>query len=320
MNNNLILVTGASGLIGTHLVNELTKRGERVRAIIHSRNHYFGSTENIEIVRGDLTNPDFCIQICKGIDDVFHLAVETGSIVKNWKHPASIMTTTVLMDFNMLRAAHEQKVQRYLYSSCSCVYPAELEEMEEELAWTGPPPHAHETISWSKRISELQCKSFHKEYAMKIAIVRPSNTYGPFDIFDSENSHVISAFIQKAVRKIDPFVIWGDGEQIREFIYADDIAKGMIDALDKHAIADPINLAGGTVITIKDLARIIVKLAGYSPRIEFDNTKPKGHMKRILSARKSREVVGFVPTTPLEIGLRKTIEWYRNNIKEGTRC
>ncbi len=312
--NSKILVTGASGLLGSHLVEKLSNSGAHVKAVIHKREALFRKLENIETVTGDLTKPDFCSQICEDIDFVFHLAVETGSISKNAKYPASIMTPTVLMDFNMLKSAHEQKVKRYLYSSCACIYPHHIENMDEESAWDGPPPKIHETISWAKRISELQCQSFQKEFGDNISIVRPSNTYGPYDIFDVENSHVISAFIKKAFLKIDPFVIWGNGEQIREFVFASDVVDGMMLALEKNS-KEPINLAGGTSIKIKDLAKKIISIVGYNPKIEFDQNKPSGHMKRILDSKRSKDILGFKPQTNLDTGLLQTIQWYKKQEK-----
>lgn len=311
-----VLVTGASGLIGSHLVETLEQKGALVRALVHKREPLFQQRKNIEIVSGDLTRPDFCASVCKGMDYVFHLAVETGSIVKNAKHPAGIMTPTILMDFNMLKVAHDFDIKKYLYSSCACVYPNDVVNMQEDQAWNGPPPKMHETISWSKRISELQCQSFHKEYGDKIAIVRPSNTYGPYDIFDVENSHVISAFIKKACSKVDPFVIWGNGEQIREFVYARDVAQAMVLALENYAIADPVNIAGGEAIRIKDLASKIISLVGYKPKMQFDESMPTGHMKRVLDSRKLRENLSFVPSTSLDDGLQNTITWYQREILE----
>jgi GDP-L-fucose synthase len=308
-----ILVTGASGLIGTHLVKKLLEKGFKVRAITHKRKSYFNNEDNLELISGDLTNSKFCNEICLNVDQVYHLAVETGSIAKNSLHPASIMTPTVLMDFNMLKSSHENKITNYLYSSCACVYPADVEDMAEDSAWDGPPPIRHETISWSKRIAELQCRSFFKEFGDNITIVRPSNTYGPYDVFDKENSHVISAFIKKAFEKMDPFVIWGNGEQIREFVYAQDVAEGMILAMKKNSKTDPVNLAGGTSINIKELAQMILNIVGHSPKIQFDSSKPSGHMKRILNNSKAKLDLGFESKTSLEEGLKKTISWYDQN-------
>ena len=312
--NSKVLVTGASGLLGSHLVEKLSASGADVKAVIHKRDPLFKKNQNIKTVRGDLTNPDFCSEVCEDIDFVFHLAVETGSISKNAKHPASIMTPTILMDFNMLKSAHEKKVSRYMYSSCACVYPHHIENMDEKSAWDGPPPKMHETISWSKRISELQCQSFQKEFGDNISIVRPSNTYGPYDHFDIENSHVISAFIKKAFLKTDPFVIWGNGEQIREFVFAGDVVDGMMLALEKNS-KEPINLAGGTAIKVKDLAEKIISITGYNPKIEFDQNKPSGHMKRILDSKKSKSELGFQPNTNLDEGLLQTIKWYKKQEK-----
>ena len=311
--NSKILVTGATGLIGTQLVNLLLKKEFKVRAISHKRKPNFIANENLEILNGDLTDSVFCTKICKEIDYIFHLAVETGSIVKNAKHPASIMTSTVLMDFNMLKAAHNEKIKRYLYCSCACVYPENIEEMVEEKAWDGPPPQMHETISWSKRLSELHCRSYNKEFGDDIVIVRPSNTYGPNDIFDSENSHVISAFIKKAIDGIKPFTIWGSGEQIREFVFSRDVANGMISAMEKLCDVNPINLGGGTSIKIKDLAKIILSITGNNPEIKLEKDKPEGHKKRILNSKKAEELLNFKPTTSLEEGLEETIQWYKDN-------
>ena len=311
--NSRILVTGATGLIGTQLVNLLLNRGYKVTAISHKRKANFVTNENLEILNGDLTDAGFCVKACNKIDYVFHLAVETGSIVKNAKHPASIMTSTILMDFNMLKAAHNEKIKKYLYCSCACVYPENIEEMVEENAWDGPPPKMHETISWAKRLSELQCKSYNKEFGDDIVIVRPSNTYGPNDIFDPEKSHVISAFIKKAIDGVKPFTIWGSGEQIREFVYSRDIAEGMLLAMERLRDVNPINLGGGTSIKIKDLAKIILTMVGYNPEIKFEKDKPEGHKRRILNSKKAEDLLDFKPTTSLEEGLEETIQWYKDN-------
>lgn len=313
-NNASVLVTGATGLIGTQLVTLLLKKGHKVRAISHERKPNFPINVNLEIVSGDLTDSQFCLKICNDVDYIFHLAVETGSIVKNSQQPASIMTSTILMDFNMLRAAHNKKIKKYLYCSCACVYPEFIEEMSEEHAWDGPPPKMHETISWAKRLSELQCKSFNKEFGDNIVIVRPSNTYGPNDIFDSEKSHVISAFIKKAMDTTKPFTIWGSGEQIREFVYSKDIAQGMILAMEKLDDVNPINLGGGTSIKIKDLAKMILTIVGNSPEIKLDKEKPEGHKRRILDSKKAEKLLDFKPITSLQEGLDETIQWYKEKM------
>ena len=311
-----IVITGAAGFIGSNLVDKLLNEGYFVYGIdnlitgsLDNLSH-LNSNNNFEFVNHDVTK---YIDIKDKIDYVFHLAVETGSIVKNAKHPASIMTSTILMDFNMLKAAHNEKIKKYLYCSCACVYPEKLEDMVEENAWDGPPPKMHETISWSKRISELQCKSYNKEFQDDIVIVRPSNTYGPNDIFDSEKSHVISAFIKKAIDGPKPFTIWGSGEQIREFVYSRDVAKGMVLAMNELKDSNPINLGGGISIKIKDLAKMILSMVDNDPEIMFDKEKPEGHKKRILNSKKAKDILNFKPTTSLEEGLEETIRWYMEN-------
>jgi len=161
-------------------------------------------------------------------------------------------------------------------------------------------------------MGELQAQAYFEEYGMKIAIVRPTNAYGPRDNFDLETSHVIPALIRKAVERWDPFVVWGTGESTRDFIHARDIARGMLLALERYAVADPVNLATGRSIKIKDLARLILKLSGYEDaRVVFDEKYPTGQLVRRVSTAKAREKIGFVAQISHEEGLKETIDWYR---------
>ena len=305
-----MLVTGGTGLIGSHLIELLLEKGANVRTIVHSRPPPI-ELKNVEIIHGDLTRWDSCLKAVKGVDYVFHLAAFVGGIGRNVAHPAGMMTPNILLNTHMLEASRVEDVERYLFTSSACIYPENLELFVEERGWDGPPAQANAPYGWVKRLGELQAESYQEEYGMKIAIVRPTNAYGPRDNFDLQTSHVIPALIRKAVERQDPFVIWGTGESTRDFIHARDIARGMTLALERYAVADPVNLATGRSIKINDLAYLILRLSRCKDaRVVFDESKPIGQIKRKVSTAKAKEKMGFVAQITLEEGLRETINWY----------
>ena len=207
-----------------------------------------------------------------------------------------------------------ERIEKFLYASCTCIYPNDEKTLEEGDAWKGNPPEAHASYSWSKRMGERQAIAFHKEYGMDIAIVRPSNSYGPRDSDDLETAHALGSLIMKAIKKMDPFVIWGDGSPIREYIYAKDAAKGMLLAMENYCVGDPINLASGEFVSIDELARKILSVTNTNPEIKFDKSKPSGQKRRVLSNRKAEEKIGFKAETSLDIGIEKTISWYKKRL------
>jgi len=299
-------------MIGSHLIELLLNEGAKIRTIIHKRQLPVEINENdVEIMKGDLVEKEFSDKVIKDIDYVFHLAAYTGGLGRTSVEPATTLTPNLIMDGNIINSAKNEQVEKFLYASCSCVYPNIEKDLNEEDAWTGNPPSVHSSYSWSKRMGELQSISHQKEFGMNVAIVRPSNSYGPRDSINPETAHALGALMSKAIKKTDPFVIWGDGTPIREYIYAKDAARGMIIAMEKYCNADPINLASGEFYSIEDLAKQIIKIVGYNPKIIFDKTKPSGQKRRVLSNKKAQNEFGFKSETLLEEGLRKTLNWYQ---------
>ncbi len=303
-------------MIGSHLIELLLNEGAKIRTIIHKRQLPVEINENdIEVMRGDLVEKEFSEKVVKDVDYIFHLAAYTGGLGRTSIEPATTLTPNLIMDGNILNSAKNEKVKKFLYASCSCVYPNIEKDLNEEDAWTGNPPSVHASYSWSKRMGELQAISHQKEFGMNIAIVRPSNSYGPRDSVNPETAHALGALMSKAIKKMDPFVIWGDGTPIREYIYANDAARGMIIAMEKYCNADPINLASGEFHSMEDLAKKIIRIVGYNPKIIFDKTKPSGQKRRVLSNNKAQKEFGFKSETLLEEGLAKTLNWYQKNLK-----
>ena len=310
-----ILVTGGTGMIGSHLVELLLEKNANVRIVAHEREIPPElEDKGLDVVSGDLTEKKFVEESMKDMDYVFHLAAYTGGLGRTSTHPASTLTPNLIMDGNVLECAKNEGIERFLYASCTCVYPNDEKTLEEEDAWKGNPPEIHASYSWSKRMGERQAIAYHKEYGMNIAIVRPSNSYGPRDSDDLETAHALGSLIMKAINKMDPFVIWGDGNPIREYIYARDAAKGMLLAMENYCVGDPINLASGEFVSISELARKILKITNMSPKIKFDKEKPSGQKRRVLSNKKAEEKIGFVTETSLDTGIEETIKWYKQKL------
>jgi GDP-L-fucose synthase len=314
-----VLVTGGAGFIGSHLVERLLAEGAKVRVADNLENGSLDNLESclnkIEFINCDLTEPANCKAAVKGVEIVFNLAAKVGGVGYNIAHPAIMFTRNVLINTLMLEAAREEGVERYLCVSSACVYPryCAIPTPESE-GFRDEPEPTNKGYGWAKRIAEIQAQTFAEEFGMKIAIIRPYNTYGPRDHFDPEKSHVIPAIIRRIFDGEDPLVVWGDGEQTRSFVYVTDVVKGMLLATEKYLKADPLNIGTEEEIKIKDLVNLILKLSGKKLKIIFNSTKPSGQPRRSADITKAKSLIGYKPEVSLEEGLRKTISWYTQHI------
>lgn len=306
-----VLVTGGTGLIGRPLVEMLFEKGAKVTVV--SLDDLGRAPKGVKFIRADLREFSNCMSVCLGKDIVFHLAGIKGSPVLNQKQPASFFVPTISFNTNMMEAARRQKVSRFLYTSTVGVY-ANAEIFREDDVWKTFPSDNDRFAGWAKRMGELQAESYKIEYGWdKISIVRPANTYGPFDNFDPKTAMVIPSLINRALSGENPLTVWGDGTPIRDFIYSKDVARGMMLAVEKE-INVPINLGSGTGVTIKEIAEVIAKSVPNGPiKIVWDKTKPKGDAKRLMSMSRAKKLIGFKPKYSLEEGLKETIDWYIKN-------
>lgn len=304
-----VLVTGGTGLVGHFLVDLLIAEGAEVRVAVNKK----PAPKNTEAVHGDLTKMESCVKAVNNIDFVFHLAQVTGGVAKNQAHPAEMFTPNLLMNTHMLEAARLENVERYLFPSSICIY-SDMDVFTEDRGWDARPHVTNEAYGWEKRMGELQAQLYHKDYGMKIAIVRPTNTYGPYDNFDLETSHVIPAIIRKVAEKQDPLTVWGNSDITRDFIYSKDVAFGHLLALERHPVADPLNLATGRSVSIRELVTMILDISRYRPsKTIFDNSKPVGQCKRVVANQKAWDKIGFRAKVTLEMGLKDTIKWFEEN-------
>ena len=304
-----ILVTGGTGLIGRPLVQLLLEAGASVR--VASLDHESRCPEGAEFRRGDLTHWDFCRDVAADMDYVFHLAGVKGSPAMTAKKPASFFVPTILFNTNMMEAARQTGVKRYLYTSTVGVYsPAEV--LREDDVWRTFPSENDRFAGWAKRMGELQAEAYGIEYGWtEIAIVRPANVYGPYDNFSPESGMVIPSLIRRAVDGEAPLVVWGDGSAVRDFIHARDVARGMLTALQNPA-GQPVNLGSGTGVAIRQIVDIIVGNLDPKPQVVWDTSRPSGDKKRVLDVSRAR-AMGFEARVGIEEGIEETMEWYRDN-------
>lgn len=316
MNNKNILITGGTGLIGIPLVNKLLNRGANITVVSLDSEERAANVlpEGVKFLRRDLTEMNNCKEIVKNQDYVFHLAGIKGSVSLGRSKAASWFVPLILFNTNMMEAAHKAGVKKYLYTSSVGVYP-EANIFREDDAWNGPPFSVDVFPGWAKRIGELQAQAYEIEYGWNnISIVRPANVYGPYDNFDPETAMVIGALINKfANHKEGKINIWGNGEQIRDFIFSEDAAEGMIAVLEE-GYNKPVNLGSGVGVSIKDIVIELAKIFNYDlDMIEFDTSKPSGESIRLMDVSRIEQECGFKTKTDIKTGLQKTVDWYLTN-------
>lgn len=306
-----VLVTGGSGLIGRHLIELLLKEGATVRTSVGSRPLPEKIREHTEVLHVDLSDPEVCKKITKDVRYVFHLAAFVGGVKQNTEHPAAMMTNNLVLNSNVIKASQQAGVERYAFVSCGCVYPDIDGIINEEMAWSGPPAAGAIHFGWTKRVGELEAQAYQQEFGMNVSIIRPSNAYGPGDLYDKYRSHAVPALIMKAVERLKPFKIWGSGESKRDFIYAGDVARGIMLAMEKYSTGDPVNISTGKPSSINELAEKILRLSGYNDaEILHESPNLTGSSSKVLNPQKAIQKMNFKPEVDLEEGLRQTIESY----------
>ena len=265
-----------------------------------------------DFMKIDLRFFDQCLKACEGMDYVFNLVGIKGSPAMTEKQPASFFVPTLQFSINMMEAARRQGVQKYLFTSSVGVYePAEV--FYEDKVWETFPSPNDRFAGWAKRMGELQAEAYSIEYAWNdIFIVRPANVYGPWDNFDPRNAMVIPSLIKRAIDGENPLNVWGDGSAIRDFIYAEDCARGMIEVFER-GITKPVNLASGKGVSIREIVNTLVPMIEPQPEVVWDTSKPSGDSRRILDTSRA-ESFGIRPQITLEDGIQKTLEWYKQNI------
>jgi len=312
-----VLVTGGTGFIGRHIVEQLLAQCAHVVVPVHER-PLPRELAGVDTVTADLTRAEDCLRVTRGVDCIFHAAGSVAGAGVSKAHVMTSIVTNLVLTSRVLEAAWKNSVSRCLVFSSSTAYPAGDHPVHEYDMWSGPPDDAYFGYGWMRRYFELLSEFVSRQSSTQVAIVRPTAVYGRHDDFAIATSHFVPALVRRAVERAQPFEVWGTGDETRDLLHVTDLARGCLLALEKHACADPINIGSGGPVSVRDVARIILDAAGYRDAdIVFNPARPSTIPSRIVDCQKAGEVLGFQPSRTLEDGIADTVRWYRQSSSSG---
>lgn len=318
-----ILVTGAGGFIGHHLVKRLRAGGHWVRGVDLKLPEY-ETTDANEFELLDLRKFDNCLLATRGgIEAVYNLAADMGGIGFIIANHADIARNNILINAHMLEASRLQGVSRFLFSSSACIYPqskqaeADVTALREEDAFPADPEPGY---GWEKLYAEMLCRYFRQDYSLDTKIVRFHNVYGPLGTYEGGREKAPAAVCRKIALTDDrgTIEVWGDGEQTRSFMYIDDCVEGLLRLMASN-FPEPLNLGTDRLITINGLVDLIAGIAGKQLVKEHDTSKPQGVRGRNSDNRQLRQVLGWEPAISLEQGLAVTYAWIEQELERAGR-
>lgn len=321
--NQRVVVGGAGGFIGGHLVAELRRRGcQDIRAIdIKPLSEWFQKFDDVESCQLDLREKDACYKACADRDWVFNLAADMGGMgfIENNK---ALCMLSVLINTHMLMAARDCGVQRFFYSSSACVYNADKQldhdvvPLKEEDAYPAMPEDGY---GWEKLFSERMCRHFREDFGLQTRVARFHNVYGPHGTWEGGREKAPAAICRKLIEAVDTgnhdIEVWGDGKQTRSFMYIDDCLKGIFDIMESD-ILEPINLGSSELVTINGLVDIISEIAGIDVTRHHNLDAPKGVNGRNSDNTLIQRYLGWEPSIRLKDGLAKTYAWIEGEYKK----
>lgn len=299
-----ILVTGGSGFVGKHLNQALLKAGINKKQI-----KLIGSQDY------DLRQLKSAQKATENTDLVFHLAANVGGVNHHRLYPGEVFYDNMLMGVNLIEASRLNKVKKIIIIGTACSYPehAKLPFKEADF-WNGYPEANNAPYAIAKKALQTMLIAYRQQYGLNGIYLIPVNMYGPDDNFHKQDNHVLPALISRAFfakkNQLPTLTVWGSPDVTRDFLYVEDAVQGFILAAGKINHSEPINLTSGQEYSMGHVVELITKLVGYRGKIIWDNTKPKGQLRRRLSLTKAKKELGFVAKTNLRIGLKKTIDWY----------
>jgi GDP-L-fucose synthase len=304
-----VIVTGGAGFLGSHVVARLRRLGCRDVVVPRSREY-------------NLIEKDAIASLYRAVrpDLVIHLAAVVGGIGANLKHPGKFFYDNAIMGIQLIEQARLFGIAKFVIAGTACAYPKFTPvPFREEALWDGYPEETNAPYGLAKKMLLVQSQAYRQEYGFNSIYLLPVNLYGPGDNFDPPSSHVIPALIRKFVEAVErgnqEVPAWGTGSASREFLYVEDAAEGVVLAAQLYNKSEPVNLGSGAEIPIRDLAELIAELCGYNGRIVWDASRPDGQPRRRLDTSRAHREFGFRAKTEFRDGLRRTIEWYRQQQK-----
>jgi len=325
-NGKNVLITGGAGHIGSNLARELVKMGANIKIADNlwrgNINYLINENENLiidkekDFMKTDLRYLENCEKSVKNADIVFHLADVVAGIQFVFDNMGFVFRSNVLINSNMLAAAYKEKVEAFIYAGAACSYPMEKQHdpnsppfKEEDMY----PAHPESAYGWSKLMGEYETELYSENKKMNTGILRFNNVYGPNSDLSPERSQVIPALLRKAIRyPQEKFIVWGNGQQSRNFVYVSDAVDALLEASEKGLNKGPIQIGTEVKTTITEISESIIKKSGKDITIEYDTSKPVGDIGRSSDYAKAREILGWSPKVTLEEGISKTYDWAEN--------
>ncbi len=311
-----VLVTGGCSFIGSHLVDALIARGATVRVADDLSSGIKANIERwlelgrVEFLEGNLLDAGKAERAVAGMDHVFHLAANHGGRGYIDLHQAAC-STNLALDGLMIRVAHQAGVKKFTFASSGCVYPEHLQHDPNEVLYltedlVKPPYDADNLYGWAKLMCELTLRAYHRDFGLKCASLRYFTAYGERCL----ENHAVIAMIARAFVKQDPFIVWGTGEQIRNWTYVSDIVEGTILAAEKIDDGTAVNLGTMERTRVIDAARMILERTGVKARLQPDPSKPTGPYNRVCDNSLAKKLLGWEPKVSFSDGLDRAIKWY----------
>jgi len=302
-----VLVTGGGGFLGSHVVEKLREAGCSKIFVVRHRD--YDLTKESDVTRLFHEHPT---------DIVMHLAGLVGGIGANKSWPADFFYQNLMMGVLTVHQAWKNGVQKVICAGAGCGYPeAALLPQKEESFWNGFPQPDSAPYSLAKRMLHVQSLAYWKQYDFPIIVAIPGNIYGPYDNFDLDNAHVIPALVRKFVEAADNggscVELWGTGSPTRDFVYAGDVAEGMLRAGEIYNEAALVNLSSGSEHSIREVAEMLTEIVDFQGELRWNVNQPEGQSRRLFDVGKAERDLGFRAHTGLREGLRLTVEWYREN-------
>lgn len=306
-----VLVAGGAGMIGQSLVKKLLDEGAHVRATQYRSRKITLTHKNLQVVSCDLRSEDEAKPLFKDMEIVFLAAAEVAGAKVIKEDPSRLIMSDLELHARLIHLAAKMKAARCAFISSSYVYPHTGKPSQEKEGFQGDPwkPYNY-GLGWMRRYLETLCKHFQMTSRTGYAVIRPTAIYGPHDKFDPEESHVIPALILKAVNRMNPFEVWGNGEDVRSFTYSDDVAEGLMLVVEKYAVAEAINICTKETHTVKDVIRILFDYLEFRPQILFSTDKPSLIPYKVSDPSRAGELLGWEAKVSLEEGLKRTVDWY----------
>lgn len=309
LSDKRVVVTGGAGFLGSYLVEQLKAKRCAEVFIPELEKYDLVKMEDVKRLYAD-ARPDV----------VFHLAAVVGGIGANSANPGKYFYDNLMMGVQLMEIGRQQGVEKFVALGTICCYPkfAKVPFKEEEV-WSGYPEETNAPYGLAKKMLLVQSQAYRQQYGFNSIFLMPVNLYGPRDNFNPNTSHVIPALIKKCFdavsKKEKEIVVWGTGKATREFLYAQDAARGIILAGENYNKSDPVNLGAGFEISIKDLTELIAGYSGFKGKIVWDSSKPDGQPRRCLDTNKAEKEFSFKAQVSFEEGLKKTIAWYQESRK-----